>query len=179
MSELEPFVDEPEKPNRLEPYLRFINPDDTKTKLTEKQQEIFEMMKNARGWRMTFYSKAQTIKMLMEQNDISQSRAYQIVKDSDTIYARMDSLNKDAERAIQYEMLYRAFHLAMSDKNASGLEKALAIERIADKMSNLTGTKNHDQAFDVSKLMNAVSISFELGGRENKIIDIDHEVEKE
>jgi flagellar capping protein FliD len=178
MPEIEPYQLDEEKPHRLEAYIRFMNPDDSKTTLTPKQQEVFELMKNARGWRMTFFSRNQTMRKLMEEKGCSQSRAYQIIDDSDTIYARLDNMNKDAERGIQYEMLYRAFHLAMSDKEATGLQKALAIERLVDKMANLTGTKNHEQNFDVTKLLGGVNITFELGGRENPIIDIEHEVEE-
>jgi hypothetical protein len=123
-------------------------------------------------------SPSDVVAKFMEHDKMSQSQAYAIMKDADFVFGKMDLLNKDAERSIQYEYLHLAIKLAKNCRKSKDLEKALAIKAIVKEMSDLSGTKDLTENFDPIKAMAPVSINFMVvQSQPNKIIDIEHETE--
>jgi hypothetical protein len=180
MDEMTPWEDpEKPKPHRLQAFLDFFDPENKRTELTPNQTEKLELMRQTRYWRQNFFSPNQVVKMLMEKNYFSQSQAYLILKDADYIFGKIDLMNKDAERSVQYELLHKAAQMVMACKESTQFEKGMALEKIVDKMSNLSGTKDTSINFDPIKAMAPVSINFMVvqSPEPNKIIDIEHETE--
>jgi hypothetical protein len=181
MDEMEPWEDsEKPKPHRLQAFLDYYDHNNKKATLTDKQTEKLLIMQQTRAWRVqNIFSPSDIVAELMEKNGISQSQAYAIMKDADFIFGKMDLLNKDAERSVQYELLHFAARLIKNCAKSNDLEKGLALIKAVDKMAELSGTKDLTENFDPIKAMAPVSINFMVvqSPEPNKIIDIEHETE--
>ena len=181
MDQLTAFSEKP-KPNRLDKYLDYLNPDMKGVALNTSQLERFELMRLCRHWRIEFFSPGQVVKLLEEKHEQKKSNAYQILKDADYIFGKTEKLDREAERGILYEYYHKALQAAWADTEASGVAKAMAVERIVDKMVKLSGAADGAVNVDIRKMMPTVNIIFtdEPAKKiENEPINIDYEPSKE
>lgn len=145
------------KPDRLDIYLDYMNPDHPRDKLPSREKARLDLMMLVRGRRKKLFGPAQVLKMLMNDHGQSQSNAYQIMADSDFLFGGWEKINKSAERSIIYENLHFAMQIAMADKEAKGIEKAALILKINAEMAKIADIHNMIEQVDVDKLMPATT----------------------
>jgi hypothetical protein len=179
MDELVEWDSDKPKPHRLEAFLNYFDPDNKRQSLTPNQTERLELMRETRHWRQNFFSPNQVVKMLQDKKQLSQSQSYQILKDADYIFGKIELINKEAERSIQIETFHKAIQLVMACNETSKFEKGLAIAKINKDLVDLTGTRDISVNMDPMLMMAPVQINIQIDSNPNEreIIDIPHEPE--
>lgn len=146
--------------NRLEPYLDYLN---NKKQLSPHQFERLNLMVQARAWRVETMSRYKIVENLclakVAGKSLSKSAAYQLLKDSDHVLGKMDSVMIMAERGILYERLEQSIDKINGDKKTSETEKQLAIAKITKVQLEILGPITNEE-LDADSLMPPTTIIF-------------------
>lgn len=165
---------EQRRENRLEKFLNYIDPKVTNATLNEEELQYLETMHRVNRWQNKWFTPDEVVKMLMDPKEsggkqMSYKMAYQLRKDSDTFFGRLADINKDVMRVRLLEQIDKATQLALSDTNASGVEKAEIIAKNAERKAKIAGLYNNETNIDPESIMPAREIHFVFQGSNNKV----------
>ncbi len=99
--------------------------DETKYKLSKKQEEIKERWLAAWTLRITFHSTDQAIKAYMDKYDVSRAQAFRDVARAERLFGNLSKTDRDGKRAIWSEYVHKYMLMAIKDKDLKAIGKAL------------------------------------------------------
>ena len=93
----------------------------------QRDIEYFEKMTFAWSQACKMYSPQQIITMVKERYSHEKSQAYKIIKDSFALFGDMSEISKSGAKKVLIEGAHMALHLAMRDKDAEMIIKAITL----------------------------------------------------
>lgn len=93
-------------------------------KLTDKQEEIYQRIRVAKAYLLKFHSKDETAQMLTKEYPISESTAYQIVRNVFTLYGDITDTDKKWSRSLASKMALQTFRAAVKENDLAAMNAA-------------------------------------------------------